>query len=685
MRKISYGWLFATTFVLMLVFLAPYTPAPAYSDAPTTPATALSPTVTFTGTVTAGERMASPTTVATARGRNDHAAVLLPDGTIFLGGHGFAYAPPIYDTADIFDPATNAVYPRDLPGVDLGPPAILLLDGRLWLGKGNVIYDYRTGEFSPAAPPLGTFVDDSTTLLQDGRLLKVGGYVYVSQLQTYIYRRRAELYDPETDSWTLTGSLNEVRSGHTATLLPDGTVLVAGGSGLQAEIYDPQTGEFTPTGAMTRQRSRHQAVPLHDGDVLIISTHNDADLSAELYDWTTGTFTVTGSPHFPRNNPATIALLPNGKVLLDGAYGRRTSAQSRAPELYDPVTGSFIRDAGTSSSIFGHSATPLPDGRVVMAGGWAGDTPTGNIRITRYLPENIFTGRLTVPEWSNSREVAVEWSGETSGAPLGAGSLSTEGMPWNMPWGEWIPATGGETIMTTWNTGRDGRALPLNLRLRDVKGQVATVVTGAANVDTVPPETWMTPLDTRVPNVRPATFTLSWGGSDDTSGIATYDVEVRRHPESVWSPVVTGTTATSAEFTGSHGETYFFRARATDVAGNVQPWPEVHQAQTRVDARPPTGNVSVAHVGPTSILLLLDARDEDSEVEAMRVGIAGAFQEAPWEPFATTKTISFGGPPPAQLLVHAQFRDTAGNVSMVYCASHGGAACGIQYLPVVAR
>src|SRR5919198_1022741 len=155
------------------------------------------------------------------------------------------------------------------------------------------------------------------TLLRDGRVLVVGGLsANGSGVQA-----SAELYNPATGRWTLTGSLRTPRRNHTATLLGDGTVLVAGGSNstgwLQsAELYDPARGRWTSTGSMTAYHSP-AAVLLQDGRVLVGGGGDAGD----VYSPATGTWTATGPRVYTLVGGSALALLPNGQVL--GVGGER--------------------------------------------------------------------------------------------------------------------------------------------------------------------------------------------------------------------------------------------------------------------------------------------------------------------------------------------------------------------------
>ena len=172
---------------------------------------------------------------------------------------------------------------------------------------------------------------------------------------------------------------------HTATLLPDGHVLVAGGyafgdSGLaSADLYDPATHTFNPTGSLADARGRHTSTLLADGRVLITgggpASYVVGDAfsflaTAELYDATAGTFSRTGSMATPRE-VHTATLLSDGRVLITGGIDVIDHALTSA-ELYDPNTGTFSPTGSMATARSFHTATLLADGRVLIAGGGTG-------------------------------------------------------------------------------------------------------------------------------------------------------------------------------------------------------------------------------------------------------------------------------------------------------------------------
>ena len=273
-----------------------------------------------------------------------------------------------------------------------GGTTTLLANGKVLAAGGRVgasggpstataeLFDPISGTWSSAGSMPDARYSHSATLLPDGRVLVAGGFTGGLTTNAQPVLNSAALYDPATNSWTPTGSLNVRRAIHMAILLPDGKVLAAGGrtcpSGpptacdsafvtATAELYDPATGTWTPTGTMGEPRHTTSVVLLPNGTVLLSGGFPGTGLrTAEIYNPATGTFTPTGSLNFGRSRQGTV-LLPNGQVLVTSGFSGRTTA-----ELYDPATGRFTPTGETEAfGRFNFFFTGLPDGRVLVTGG----------------------------------------------------------------------------------------------------------------------------------------------------------------------------------------------------------------------------------------------------------------------------------------------------------------------------
>jgi hypothetical protein len=213
----------------------------------------------------------------------------------------------------------------------------------------------------------------TATLLADGRVLIAGGFREEGTSEIAI--SSAEIFDPETNTFTPTRDMNAPRDGHTATLLPNGRVLIAGGwdqSGRTstAELYDPQTGTFESTGSMMASRQGLTATLLKNGKVLIAggdSARNAPQLTAELYDPATKTFTPTGSLKDGRMAHTSTLLNDATVLLIGGTPGDGTILASA--EIYDPGTGQFTSTGDANMVRYKHSAVLLKGGNVLILGG----------------------------------------------------------------------------------------------------------------------------------------------------------------------------------------------------------------------------------------------------------------------------------------------------------------------------
>jgi WD40 repeat protein len=214
------------------------------------------------------------------------------------------------------------------------------------------------------------------TLLPDGKVLVAGGTDKACYCADIVSYASAELYDPTSGSWTTTGSmLTHSGGGFTLTLLHDGRVLAAGGG--TSELYDPRSGTWTATGKMVISHPSDNATLLRDGRVLVSGggdrNGNTALASAELYDPVSGTWTATGSMTAPRW-AGTARLLLDGKVLVFGGIGSKSPPDLNSAELYDPGTGTWTATGSMVTTRGSDTTTLLRDGRVLVAG-FTGDIP----------------------------------------------------------------------------------------------------------------------------------------------------------------------------------------------------------------------------------------------------------------------------------------------------------------------
>lgn len=315
-----------------------------------------------------------------------HAAALLPDGRVLVAG-GADPSGALLDTAELYDPAANTWTPAARMGATrqehtATPLAdgTVLVTGGFGLDRGGStggylasaeVYDPASDSWFPVGPMSSARSQHTATRLQNGLVLLAAG-ARGSNVAGWL--SSAELYDPEQQTWTPVGALGKARTDHTATLLPSGKVLVAGGrSTLQplddGELFDPGTGTWAPTAnAMATGHAGHAAGLLPGGQVLVIGASDDATgAQVERYDPASNRWTRVKDLLSGRASPK-AAVLATGEALVTGGRGVQTVPLA-APELYDAAADAWSATGSWSSSRFGHTATRLADGSVLVAGG----------------------------------------------------------------------------------------------------------------------------------------------------------------------------------------------------------------------------------------------------------------------------------------------------------------------------
>ena len=251
--------------------------------------------------------------------------------------------------------------------------------------------------------------------LPNGRILVVGGTdtTGLDGAASSFYAT-AEIYDPATGTWSATGSLTTGgRVLHITSALPDGRILITGGWNgsaalSSAEIYNPATGAFSATGSMTTARANHRQRILFDGRVLITGGFDSGGTpiaSAEIYNPTTGTFSATAGPMAAARSAHFMNTVGDGKVLVTGGFGAG-GAELATAELFNPATGTFSAAGSLAHARAHHYATVLPTGEVLVTGGHGGGKALGSTEI--YDPDtNKFTAGPTLKQARQSHSAQL--------------------------------------------------------------------------------------------------------------------------------------------------------------------------------------------------------------------------------------------------------------------------------------
>ncbi|HLJ29644.1 MAG TPA: DUF2341 domain-containing protein, partial [Candidatus Angelobacter sp.] len=381
--------------------------------------------------------------------RGGHTATLLSNGMVLVAG-GIGSSFPPFATAELFDPATgtftlvgNLDNARFLHTATLLPNGFVLIvggqDGNSIPMASAELYDPNKQTFTTTGSLKTASDGHSATLMNNGKVLIAGGETWDPSVG-YKVVSRAEVYDPSSGTFSSTGNLTSLRKNHTAALLNGGKVLIAGGTSTSsssgtlasAELYDPAAGTFTVTGSMNDTRSQHTATLLNSGAVLVAGGFN-ANVgtlsSAELFDPVAGTFSYTNQ--FNNSRYAhTATLLNNGTVLATG--GIQTNNSFASAELYPAASSA---PAGLVSVAISPAASTVPEGTTQQftATGTFSNNSTQLLGSVRWASSNNAIASIT-NDASNSGQAFGVAAGTTtvsacSGSICGSTTLTVQSAP----------------------------------------------------------------------------------------------------------------------------------------------------------------------------------------------------------------------------------------------------------------
>jgi len=348
----------------------------------------------------------NPLVATMSTARKSHTAVLLNNGTVLIAG-GIDGKGNILNTAEVFDPTAETVtlLTGTMSDSRASHAATMLDNGQVLISGGQdaasivntaEIYDPGQGQFIcvggvSAAPPLcnpsmtDSRMGHTATLLGDGSVLMVGGKDNTGAITDSSERfTPADAANAGSGVFKPEGLMSDVRIGHTATLLNDDTVLIAGGNdGFDvvptAEIYDPATGQFVLTGSsvsgatvMTTPRANHTATLQSDGTVALVGGVNNSGnplSSAEIYNPESGTFSAVASQMSQARAFHTANLLASGLLLIAGGVPPTAFSAVSEAELLAPTPGFFVPNGAMVTARQFHTASTLFTGSTIVAGG----------------------------------------------------------------------------------------------------------------------------------------------------------------------------------------------------------------------------------------------------------------------------------------------------------------------------
>ena len=462
-------------------------------------------------------------------GRYQHSATRLADGRVLLTGGQGGTGQGVGQSAEIFDPGTGLftnVTPMNTGrnfhnALALSNGTVMVMGGtapNLGTTSSTEIFDPTAnagmGSWTTVGSLNGRSLSVATRLL-DGKVIVVGGQngwqgndTTTVPATSQAISRSTQIYDPATGNWTQSGLLATARHTHAMVVLPNGKVLVSGGTGPQtiggsttlasAELFDPSTNTWSSAGTMTVPRKEHGMIVLPDGKVLAIGGSQSSGpntAACDIYDPATNLWTATGALSEPKARVVPI-LLSTGKVLVAGGNSLSSSSGVATVELYDPTAGTWSSLTPLSQARDSHFPFALPNGKFVLLGGrvinpafgfWGPAGIPGGVAGALEIYDTLANGGAgaTVP----TANAYFKTEGRTSTSGNGVARLSdgrillAVGTPSSTTGAStteyYDPATDTLTVGPAQTTGHGSGALSVTLANGDV------MLIGGSNTDTL--------------------------------------------------------------------------------------------------------------------------------------------------------------------------------------------------------
>lgn len=312
----------------------------------------------------------------------EHASVVMNDGNVIVSGGIIGYVSPYSRSAEIYNVSLNIWNLTDSMHYQRGNQKMVLLkDGRILVIGG---YNQYSCEIYDPVNSTWEFTDSlnyqrdwgfTASVLENGEVIVVGGVDIETNPPGIYTLKTCEKFDPTLEEWIIIDSLEIERKGHTATILNDGRLLIAGGDNSlgsisYCEVFNPITGQWSLTDSLFIKRGNHSAVLLPNGKVLVTGGGNLDSLyifTCEVFDPAIENWDIVGVTSFPHHSHTSI-LLADSLILLVGGVIAPASW-----EIFNPKTFSSMYVSTLPFQKYESTVHLLPDGRVISIGGWTYD------------------------------------------------------------------------------------------------------------------------------------------------------------------------------------------------------------------------------------------------------------------------------------------------------------------------